>query len=265
MSADELGSLFTLLAPHLVAVALCAARLLPVSFLCPLLGGQSAPTTVRLALVLALGMSVHWGGGVNAPVEVHSPFQLAALVGKELVFGTVIGLVAALPFDAARMGGRFIDLFRGTSAEAALPLAGTRESATGDGLYQLLVALAVTGGAFPIVLGAIWKGFAVVKLGAFAPTGDLAVQVAALAGVAMATGLAVGAPIAGLGLAVDCLLGLVARAAPGMNLQETSAPLRIVGGGAVLWLAVGLLCERLLSLVTDAGRHLEAIFAGVAS
>ena len=69
-----------------------------------------------------------------------------ALVMKELTYGTSVGLIAALPFDAARMGGRFIDLFRGTSAEASLPVAGTRESATGDGLYQLLVALVVTGG-----------------------------------------------------------------------------------------------------------------------
>jgi hypothetical protein len=30
-----------------------------------------------------------------------------------------------------------------------------------------------------------------------------------------------------------------------MNLQETGAPLRILGGGAVLWLMIGLVASRL--------------------
>lgn len=262
MNLTDLGHEIALLGPHFAAVGLCAARLLPITFLCPLLGGQVLPMTVRLALVLALGLSVHFAGGVLAPPQVDSVWSFAAAAGKEVLFGTVIGMVAALPFDAARMGGRFIDLFRGSSAEAALPFAGSREAASGEGLYQLLVALAVTGVAFPIVLGAIWKGFAMVKLGAYAPTEEVALQVAGLAGTAMAVGLAIGAPIAGVSLAVDALMGFVSRAAPGMNLQEIGSPVRILGGGAVLWLSVGLISERLLAGVLQSEWALHALHGG---
>jgi flagellar biosynthetic protein FliR/type III secretion protein T len=72
-------------------------------------------------------------------------------------------------------------------------------------------------------------------------------HVVGLVGSALATGLAVGAPIAAAVMAVDCLLGMVSRAAPQVNLQEVGAPLRILGGGALLWLGVGILCERLLA------------------
>jgi flagellar biosynthesis protein FliR len=48
-------------------------------------------------------------------------------------------------------------------------------------------------------------------------------------------------------MAVDCFLGMASRAAPQVNLQEVGAPLRILGGGALLWLGVGLFCERLLA------------------
>ncbi len=68
----------------------------------------------------------------------------------ELLFGLVLGMASSLPFDAARIGGRFIDLFRGSSAEAALPLSGSKESAMGDALYQLLLALAASGIAMPL-------------------------------------------------------------------------------------------------------------------
>lgn len=247
MNLELLRAQLSPLGPGMVVVALCSARLLPVAFLCPLLGGQAAPTTVKLALVLSLALFLHHVAGVSLPEPVETPMQLAALAMKELTYGTSVGLVAALPFDAARMGGRFIDLFRGTSAEASLPVAGSRESATGDALYQLLVGLVVTGGLMPIVLSALVRGFGWVRLGAYVPTEAAVMHGVGLAGGAMATGLAVGAPIAAAVMAVDCLMGMVSRAAPQVNLQELGAPLRILAGGALLWLAVGILCERLLA------------------
>jgi type III secretion protein T len=251
MSLELLGGHLERLGGHTAAVALCAARLVPIAFLCPLLGGQAAPTTVKLALVLSLSLFLHRAAGVSVPVPVEGPVNLLALVLKELAYGTAVGLVAALPFDAARMGGRFIDLFRGASAEASLPVAGSRESATGDVLYQLLVAWVVTGGLFPIVLSGLLRGFGVVPLGAALPTEAAARHVVMLAGGALATGLAVGAPIAAASMTVDCWVGMASRAAPQMNLQEFGAPLRILGGGALLWLGVGVLCERLLAEVAN--------------
>lgn len=235
------------MSPHLVAVALCAVRLLPVTFLCPLLGGQAVPTTVRLALVLSLALYLHQVAGVRLAVPVESTLELVALALKEGVYGTAVGLVSALPFDSARMGGRLIDLFRGTSAEASLPAAGTREAATGDVLYQLLVALAVAAGPLALTLSGLVRGFGQVGLGAAVPTESAALYVVSLAGGALSTGLAVGAPIAAACLAVDCLLAMASKVAPQVNLQETGAPLRILGGGALLWLGVGLMSERLLA------------------
>ena len=238
MNPEVWGEQLRSLGPHVVAVALCAARLVPIAFLCPLLGGQAAPTTVRLGLVLALSLFLHLEAGVQFSGTVETPVVMAALVVRELAYGVSVGLVSALPFDAARMGGRFIDLFRGTSAEASLPLAGSRESAAGDAL-------------FPVVLSALLRGFGVVRLGAFVPTEASALQVVVMVGGAMATGFAVGAPVAAASLAVDGFLGMASRAAAQVNLQESGAPLRILGGGALLWLGVGLLCERLLAGVAS--------------
>lgn len=252
MNPEVLGEQLLTLGPHFIAVALCAARLVPIAFLCPLLGGQAAPTTVRLGLVLALSLFLHVEAGVEFSGAVETPLVMMALVVRELAYGVSVGLVSALPFDAARMGGRFIDLFRGTSAEASLPMAGSRESATGDGLYHLLVARVVSGALFPLILSALLRGFTVVRLGAFVPTEAATLHVGGLVGSAMATGLAVGAPVAAATLAVDCFLGMASRAAAQVNLQELGAPLRILGGGALLWLGVGLLCERLLAGVVSA-------------
>lgn len=255
----ELTHAVDLLQPHVIAIALISARLLPVAFLCPLLGGQQAPMHVKLGLVLSLAMFLHVAGGVAAPEGLAGTVDYVAIAFKEIVFGLTLGLVASLPFDAARMGGRFIDLFRGSSAEAALPLAGSKEAATGDALWHLLIALASTGAIMPLILGALFKSFVTVKLGAFVHTEAVALQAVGLVGGAFATGLAIGAPIAGASLAVDACLGLASRAAPNMNLQETGAPLRILGGGAILWLGIGVLAGRLQELAAGVPDALNAL------
>jgi flagellar biosynthesis protein FliR len=247
MTRDLLQTWLESLGPDLVAVALCSARLLPVALLCPLMGGQAAPTTVKLAWVLSLSLFLHLEAGVSLSAPVESSLQWVALTMKELAYGLSLGLVAALPFDAARMGGRFIDLFRGTSAEASLPVTGSRESATGEVLHQLLVGLVLTGGLMPLMLSAWVRGFGWVPLGVHVPGEPGVLRVVEFAGGALATGLAVGAPVAAAVMAVDCLLGMVSRAAPQVNLLEMGAPLRILAGGALLWLGLGLVCERLLA------------------
>ena len=246
-------------APHLIAVALCSARLLPIAFLCPLFGGAAAPTPVKLSLVLALAAFLHFSAGVGTGLVVSDVLTFAMLAGKELLFGVVLGLISALPFDAARIGGRFIDLFRGSSAEAALPWSNARESAMGDVLHQLLIAMAAAGVAMPIMAGSLLKSFAAVGLGAYVASESGVMQVAALIGTTFAVGLAIGAPVAGASLAVDCLLGLISRGSPAMNLQDTGAPLRILAGGAVAWLSIGVVTERLLGLVLDSDAALTSV------
>lgn len=259
MSAALLAALW----PHLAAVALVAARLVPVAFLCPLLGGAQAPGQVKLGVVLALALFLHLEAGVAPPAPVEGGLELAGLALAEAVLGAALGLLASLPFDAARIGGRLVDLFRGSSAEAALPLVGTREAAAGDLLHHLLLALAASGPLGPLLVGALLRSYRWVPAGAAAPGGAQALEVAHLLGGAFATALALGAPVAGASLAADALLGLASRAAPSLRLQETGAPLKLLLGAAALWLGLGVVAERLQALLVDTPGALQAL-AGLA-
>lgn len=261
---NQLSLAVDALEPHVAAVALIGARLLPVAFLCPLLGGPQAPAHVKLGLALALATFLHLGAGI-APRDATLTLDWVGWAAREAVLGTTLGLIASLPFEAARIGGRVIDLFRGSSAEAALPLSGTKEAASGDALHSLLVALAATGLIMPVVLGALFRSFAWVPLGRFGHTEEVALEAARLVGGAFATGLAIGAPFAALSLAIDTLLGLASRALAGMNLQDTAAPLKILSGGGLLWLAIGVLAQRVQALALEPPhslRHLIDLSGG---
>lgn len=230
--------------PELLAWALASVRVLPVTLLCPVLGGQLVPAPVRLAVAGALALGVR-------PLVGEMPWssvEIFARCGREAALGLLIGMGAALPFDAARMGGRLVDLVRGTSAEAALPVAGHREAATGDLLHQLLLSLAVAGGALPVVVHALARSYVLAPQGS-ALAGDGSLALARLVGVALATGLAMAAPVVALSWATDAAVGLVLRAAPGLPATELATPVRILGGGTALWLSLGLVADRLLGWV----------------
>lgn len=240
--------------PELLAWAVASLRVLPVTLLCPVLGGQLVPAPVRLAVTGAIGLALRPLAGA-AP---DGSLEILARCAREAGVGLLIGLGAALPFDAARIGGRLIDLVRGTSAEAALPIAGHREAATGDLLHQLLVSLAVAGGALPVLVHALARSFVLAPPGVVLGVSG-ALELARLLGVTLATGLAVAAPVVALSWATDATVGLVLRAAPGLPATELATPVRILGGGTVLWLSLGLVADRLLRGVLAPGEWLSEV------
>lgn len=253
MSAG-VAQLLEVVRPELLAWALSALRVLPVSLLCPLLGGQLVPAPVRLAVAGAIGLALRPLVG-DVP---EGSLEVLVRCGREAALGVLIGMGAALPFDAARIGGRLVDLVRGTSAEAALPVAGHREAATGDLLHQLLLAVAVAAGALPVLVHAMARSFVLAPHGA-ALAGGGSLALARLVGVALATGLAVAAPVVALSWATDAAVGLVLRAAPGLPATELATPVRILGGGTMLWLSLGLTSDRLLEWVLSPERWLPEV------
>lgn len=245
--------------PELLGLLLAAMRVLPLTLACPVLGGQLVPASLRLAVAGALALAFRPTAGPMGDVSLDFWTRCA----REAGVGLLMGLGAALPFDAARIGGRLVDLVRGTSAEAALPVAGHRESATGEVLHQLLLSLALAGGALPLTIRTLGKSVILLPPGSAGPGGAGALGLAKLLGIALATGLAVAAPVVALSWATDAAVGLALRSAPGLPLGELAVPVRILGGATVLWLVLGLMADRMLGLilVPEAG-WLRAVLGG---
>ncbi|MBS2028587.1 MAG: flagellar biosynthetic protein FliR [Deltaproteobacteria bacterium] len=253
----NLPSALTVLAnqlqPHLWPVALCGARLLPVCLMCPVFGGGQAPSQVRLSLALMLALFVHVGCGIALPATfVANPETLIPAFATQLFAGLCMGYVAALPFDAARIGGRLLDTLRGANAEASLPEVGQKDAATAGMLHQLLCATLFACGGYRLVMGAVVKSFGALPLVGGAMNMTAAVELCAAGALAaMATGLAIGAPAAAVSLVVDVGLGLAARAAPQLKLADTGAPVKLGLGAAAILLSLGAVSERLLGVAAE--------------
>jgi flagellar biosynthesis protein FliR len=241
---------------HFWPVALIGARLFPVALLSPLLGGPATPMTVRLTLGLALALFVHVEGGVTvAPLD---SFALGAAMAQQLCFGVAVGLLSALPFDAARMAGRLIDTFRGAQGDEALLGESGKDSPAAAMLQGLLTATLFATGAERWGLGAILRSFKTVPLGAAADWLSLSDVVASSVGTAFATALSIGAPAAACALSVDLGLALAARVSPQWRLTELGGPLKLTLGAVALLVALGGASSHLLAEAAAAPQRVTA-------
>lgn len=255
------GAISTL-GPAIWGVVLCALRLAPITYLCPILGGVALPVTVRLVCVLALSLGLHLAG-VHPEGGMKPTAMLAGAAVRELLVGVSMGWISSLPFEGVRMGGKLADLFRGTSAEAALPGAGSSDSASAEGFHRLAVALAASGLAFPQVVAVLWRSFKWIPVGTFDLAGAAVLNLPELATAMVTTGLAISAPVLAVTLGVEALIALAGRVAPGIPLLEASAPTRILGGGTVIWLGLGLIAQRTQQELLEGSRWVESFLHSV--
>jgi len=257
-----LAQLLAPAAPRAAAAALHGLRLLPVAILCPFLGGPLVPPLVRLSLAFGLGACA-WSSAGAPPFAAAVPELVVAGV-RELAIGTALGIAAAMPFEAARAGGRLVDTLRGaTLAELHVAPLRQRESATGDLLVQWLLVLAASAGGDRLVVAALLGTFQAVPAG-----GAIASEVLVGAGLRsaaelLACAVALGAPAAAGVLAADLALALAGRAAPQLSTAPAAQPARAAFGLVAVTVAAAALAGRLTSAVALSAGIVRGVAAGV--
>lgn len=256
----ELAGLLRSAGPQASAAALHGMRLLPAALFCPFLGGPLVPHVVRLSLAFGLGACA-WSAGGGRPFT-GSSLDLLGAAARELALGVALAFLAAVPFEAARAGGRLVDTLRGaTLTELHVAPLRQRESATGDFLVQWLVVLAANAGGDRLVVTALLDTFrAVPAAEAFTPRILLA---SGLHGAAelLACALAVGAPAAAGVLAADLAVAVALRTSR-LGVVPAAQPARAALGLLAVAIPASAVAGRLTSAVALSADLLRATSAG---
>ncbi|MBI2896487.1 MAG: flagellar biosynthetic protein FliR [Deltaproteobacteria bacterium] len=260
-----LESLFDLpvdLTSVIVLGGLAVARIAPIFFLVPFLGGKTLPNEAKIALAVVLAVVLFPALAPGLASVPSSPVAVAALLAKEVLIGAALGIVAALPFSALEMSGRIIDTLRGaTMSEVLDPHSGQRISPIGE--LHLLVGVAVflAIGGHRAFLRTLARSFVEVPLLSFpsadaATAGAFASGVAHLGGAALAAALGLAGPAIVALVTTEIALGILNRAAPQMGVYFVGMPLRAAAGLLAAMLTVALLLPVLRDGAGDAIRVL---------
>lgn len=244
----------------ILLAALVSARLMPVVYLVPYLGGQAIPQQVKMGIAIALTVLVYpavWQTGAVSELP-EGALVVATLVTKEIVVGMMLGFVAALVFEALRVAGQMIDSARGqTMATAFVPQLKTQASVSADFLYQLGVVIFLATGGHRLFLGALIKSYVLLPPHKFPQLGDqlhtLTFSVVRLAADAITLGVLLSFPVVAAILIANIMLALINKAAPQINVFFLGMPLKAALGIGVLFFGAHVLVVRFM----------EAAVAGV--
>jgi flagellar biosynthetic protein FliR len=219
--------------PLLVALALTTSRFAGMVLTSPF-PGPSVPATPKVALVCVLG----WFATATIDTS-HLPTQLRpALLGGvllEIGCGVLVGFTLRLVMSAAEILGA---VAANTIGLGTLNLFNPTTGAHDTPLHHLTtitaMLLALAAGVHRTAVGFVLRSFEVLPIGASASLSAATPPLVSLFARSIEVGLRLGLPLVGVGLVVQLALGIVARAAPALQVFNVGFGITIVAGMAAL-------------------------------
>lgn len=144
---------------HLKAFGYALPRFLGVFTILPLLGRETLPMMLRVAVVASFATflvpALLDGAGVP-----RDALATLAILGKEIFVGVTIGFVVSIPLWAFETMGDLCDAQRGaTIAQILNPLSGHETSPLGELFNQAIVTFLFVIGGFLLLLGVVYDSF----------------------------------------------------------------------------------------------------------
>lgn len=226
----------------LAIFALVLARWAPLTAIAPFFAARTMPALARLAIGVGLSVAVFPAASAAAGPLPTTGVALGLLVVREALIGSLLGLLAAIPFLALESAGRLVDSARGARmAEVLAAPTEVRASPLGAFLLLFGIALFMTMDGHLLVIRAVGASYETLPVGAgLGP--DVPQGLARLAlylgtrffGIA----LGIAAPVLAAAVLTDFALGIAGRVAPQLPLYFLGLPVKALGG--ILLVLLGL-------------------------
>jgi flagellar biosynthesis protein FliR len=245
---------------RLAGFILVLARVSPLFAIAPLFSSKLVPMRVRaiVAVGLAIGLSPVVAKGHHIDLDA---FNLAALVGKEILIGLAFAYTLAALFAAVTVAGSLLDTLIGFSFGSLVDPVTGNQSTVLQQLYAmvaLLVFIAIGGDAW--VIEGLARTYEVVPLSDYPALGPLVAGANTAFVKVFASALQVAAPVLLAILVTDAGFGMVSKVVPQLNVFQVGFPSKVLVGllliGVSLPFAGGWLATE---LQTDVGVALRSL------
>lgn len=204
----------------------------------PCFAGAYTPVLVRVGLTVLLTFILF--PLVHVP-DVGSSLALAAIILREMAIGLALALAVQALIGGAELAGSLAGFQIGLSYGSVIdPQSGVRNNllAMLYGNVALLTFFAVNG--HHALVRALATSFTTLPIGSGHVDPSLVRSVATVLGMVFVLGVRLAMPVIVVLLVAELAMGLLARAAPAVNLMATGMPLRLVVGLLVLASAISV-------------------------
>ncbi|MCI7107976.1 MAG: flagellar biosynthetic protein FliR [Lachnospiraceae bacterium] len=211
-------------------------------YIAPFFGQTGIPNQVKIGFSFLISLLLY--GVVERPqLDYVSVVGYAVVVLKEAVTGLLIGLAANICSSIVLFAGNIIDMDIGLSMATEFnPDMGTETTLTGNLYYYLILLLLVCSNLHTYLMKAIADSFTVISIGGqnFAWDHLMNSMVRYISDL-FVIGFRIFLPFFACIMILNCVLGIMAKVAPQMNMFSIGMQLKIMVGFCVLLFTVFLL------------------------
>lgn len=228
-----------LLTNEVFATLLVFARVGAIVMLLPGLGESYVDPRARLWVSLLTSVLVAQALGDRLPAPPTTAPAWVAMVAGEVLLGFAIGSIVRLALAALHVAGSIVAMQSGLAAAAYFdPSEASQGTVPGAFFSTLFLVLLFTTDGHHLLLSRVVEGYGTLPAGRPLPLSDLVELATRLGSGALATGLAMAAPLLLAAFLANLALGLLARLVPSLQVLFVALPLQLILALAVL--AVGL-------------------------
>jgi flagellar biosynthetic protein FliR len=227
----------------------------------PIFGAAFAPSQVRLGLTIMIALML---APVVAVPSVGAPMALGLVVGRELAIGLAMALAIRALVAGAELAGHLTGTQLGLSYGSIVdPQSGVRNNLVAALYTNLAIVTFFLINGHHAFIRSLAGSYAAMPIGGGHVDASLVRSVMQMLGLVFTLGVRLASPLIVVLLVVELALGLVSRAAPGINLMVVSAPVRLLVGLLVVASMVSFVppvIARFAGLASELGMQLARAF-----
>ncbi|MEL6707085.1 MAG: flagellar biosynthetic protein FliR [Pseudomonadota bacterium] len=215
----------------------------------PMVGVLAVPPVLRALLALAFSVFVAL---YIPPVQTPDMMSFDAILAlaQEVVIGAALGMVLQLAFAVPLIAAEQISGSMGLAIATSIdPASGAQSGALGTYFGLLLTLLFYAIGAHLLWFELLLESYRIIPAGTVAFGPEAAEAIVLFMGYGLATAAAIALPVVLVLLLVQLITGVIARAAPALNLFALGLPAGTLAGITALIICLPILMEQFVSLI----------------
>ncbi len=227
---------------HLEYFMAIVIRVLGTMVTAPLFGHRAVPSRVKLFLSIGISLAV-------ISVRPYTPLDYTTTIGftlillKELAVGLTIGFLSNITMGILSLAGQFIDREMGfTMVSNFDPSTNTSVTITAELYNYLVMLLMLCSNLHFFFISAVTDSFDVIPIGGAVFNMDsLYATVLEFIGQYFIIALRISMPVFISIMLLNVILGILAKAAPQMNMFVIGMQLKVITGLFVIFITIGFL------------------------
>lgn len=216
-------------------------RLASFLYVAPFFNTKGIPGRTKIGLAFFISLIVY-SANPNLSIEYNSMLGISIIVLKEVLVGLILGALSLMSVQIIYFAGKVIDMDIGLSmAQLYDPTTRMQTGIMGNFYYYLIMLILVISGLHRYIIGAIVETFKVIPLGGVVFRAKIYDIVLDFMSDYFVIGFRIALPVFAATLLLNCVLAILAKVSPQMNMFVVGMQLKIFVGIFVILVTISML------------------------